>query len=347
MAINMESADIAGFIRSAMKLDQTLCNEIFSKIGPNVHFGFIHGTINHPALARRFLCCPLGKKYYDLKLALKTISNSDILVCIKQLDSYIIFKRIEDYQRFLTQIHSDFDMFEGTGDKLNYVNEYTSYQIVLSNHEQKMAFIFQGDNDELKKVLKQCKETFDAEACVIEGENNTKEVTVQLMTENLAESKRKIDQLKSDLANNNRNFNEMTIQAPFERGEDDGKYVKLLLSSDDKQLFSSVKTINIVYGNIYNANGNISTNVNCNNVTNNVTNYDYRTVKTRNWISRQTIDANTSTKKTYDDYSTHMKEEDLIPINREKFSNIIKEIHGYKSVKNTKDNKHYYEKIDA
>lgn len=310
-----------------------------STLGTNAPIGFMINFIDHPRLTTIFTKWEKGLKYYNLRAALNSLIASDILVCIKQLDAYIKFENVEDYRDFIRNIHLKMDLDPDMYKKEEIITAFTPYQIVLANQTQKVVFLATGNDEDIKAVLEKCKEVFRQEVIILEGENNVKEITVQLSVDNLKMAEERINDLHSRLVDEETGIHErVDIKMPRIEKLDEKQYIRCLLAVNEKTLIDSLKNVRDLY--IINNNGN-NYQVLCDLP---VINVDNRLARTKEWIGEQSIEAKTSTSEMYENYKDHIKKENFTPMNRCDFNKIVEETHDCKNKKSRHDGKHYFEK---
>ena len=216
---------------------------------------------------------------------------------------------------------------------------------MLSNQKQKIVFLVNGNNDDIQDIRKHCKDLFKCDNEITNGKKY-KEITVQLLIENLNESKRSIQELKDylrgkssllaerveihpveDIKYNDKRYYSSFIGKDNQHAENfDFKKVLKYLPEDNRPIYFNINMI---------GNGNL----NIGQITNVINNHnpeELRKAYARNWVS-DNLPANAiSTRELYDTYKSSLN--DRTPVNVNQFNKIITSF-GYENKKGN-DNIH-------
>lgn len=341
-----EIVEIVEFFKKYEKLYNNIM-----KISANVSLNTLHKITKNLLIADKVFSTDIEcDRYFNFVEAFSELDDTRILVNIEELDMYLIFTNIEAYSKMMKRIYDIIiDQIETQNCSIRTELNFTPYQIVLSNQKQKIVFLINGSNDnDIDDIRKHCFDLFKCDTEITYGKKY-KEITVQLLTANLNESKILITQLNDYLrARNALLMNRVDILPIGDMSYNNKRYYSSFIGkmTDIKQLSAIIDydfardlkylpenrsiTLNV------NVNGNGNVYIGNNMVNNNGSYEERRQDDALTWISANLPKNGDSSKDFYDFYKLSLNGKN--PLSVYKFNKIVVSF-GYEN-KKTSDNIH-------
>jgi hypothetical protein len=130
-------------------------------------------------------------KYFNLDTALAKLTTESILVMIEELGLYCVFNDALQFKQLCDVMYGKYingefyDNVEGI--------TFTPYQIILSNHKQKIVFLANGKPEDIEMVVKHCKTEINNDVLVLTTDDHI-EITMQIPVDDLEQTNERFNQ---------------------------------------------------------------------------------------------------------------------------------------------------------
>jgi hypothetical protein len=130
-------------------------------------------------------------KYFNLNTALAKLTSESILVMIEELGIYCVFNDTLQFKELCDGMYSKYinNEFRKNVEDIT----FTPYQIILSNHKQKIVFIAKGKPEDIETIVKHCKSEINEDVLVLTTSDHI-EITMQLQVDNLEQANERFNQ---------------------------------------------------------------------------------------------------------------------------------------------------------
>jgi hypothetical protein len=288
-------------------------------------------------------------RYFNLNTALAKLTAESILVMIEEIGIYCVFNDALEFKLLYENMYSNCISSEfRENDKSN---TFTPYQIILSNHKQKIVFLANGKPEDIETIVKHCKTEINPDVLVLNADDHI-EITMQIPVDDLEQTNERFNQFAHKLNIYDKELlQNVKLSAPREITTYDKKFIMVYIGEENEKM-----NIGYDYKRILNYlpqatnttiiinNNNNTTNNNCNNITGNENEIATKTInnneglrpktqtdKTVDWISGNLPPDYITTLDYYEQYRTAFNK--INCMHPSKFNELVCE-YNYKKVSN-------------